>query len=280
MDEIASDHAVMHGLLSFQHNRRNLNLSHKRIHRNVNRGTRSISLLDRRGLINAPRFPTRKSSISPLPHHRRHDVDSADTLAMLMHLMKKDDADDPFCAMFLPTTYKSTHHHSSSMIWQHLQHTVPLRVQSFSRNNVGKVLLTLQYHADESKLSVDIVQIKDIIGRQNCDIFLSVQLLQSCKILEKYETCSKRLASKIYFKQTMEFNVPIALYHSNDTNLLIKVCQDIRKTTEIGHFIIGPQGNSVGAQHWKRIFSIPNISFSAWHTLTATINFPNKFLKM
>ncbi|KAM3718251.1 Synaptotagmin-12 [Dirofilaria immitis] len=255
MDEIASDHAVMHGLLSFQHNRRNLNLSHKRIHRNVNRGTRSISLLDRRGLINAPRFPTRKSSISPLPHHRRHDVDSADTLAMLMHLMKKDDADDPFCAMFLPTTYKSTHHHSSSMIWQHLQHTVPLRVQSFSRNNVGKVLLTLQYHADESKLSVDIVQIKDIIGRQNC-------------------------ASKIYFKQTMEFNVPIALYHSNDTNLLIKVCQDIRKTTEIGHFIIGPQGNSVGAQHWKRIFSIPNISFSAWHTLTATINFPNKFLKM
>ncbi|MCP9263894.1 hypothetical protein DINM_007256 [Dirofilaria immitis] len=226
MDEIASDHAVMHGLLSFQHNRRNLNLSHKRIHRNVNRGTRSISLLDRRGLINAPRFPTRKSSISPLPHHRRHDVDSADTLAMLMHLMKKDDADDPFCAMFLPTTYKSTHHHSSSMIWQHLQHTVPLRVQSFSRNNVGKVLLTLQYHADESKLSVDIVQIKDIIGRQNCG-------------LSRY-----------------------------------------KKTTEIGHFIIGPQGNSVGAQHWKRIFSIPNISFSAWHTLTATINFPNKFLKM
>ncbi|VDK86857.1 unnamed protein product [Onchocerca ochengi] len=275
MDTIASNHAIIHGFLNFQHNRRNINPTQKRFHRNVNRGSRSISLLDRRGFITAPRFPSRRSSISPLPHYKRQDVDSGNTLAMLMHLLEKDDADDPFCAMFLPTmthTFKSTHH--TPILWQH----IPLRVQPFSRNTVGKVLVTLRYHYGQDKLTVDIIQVKDIAGRQNSDIFFSVQLLRSCKILEKYETSSKRLAPKIYFKKTMEFNVPLTLFYSNDANLLIKVCQDTKKGDEIGHFVIGPQGNSAGIQHWRRIFSIPNTSFSAWHTVTSATNFPNKFL--
>ncbi|VDO45298.1 unnamed protein product [Onchocerca flexuosa] len=194
---------------------------------------------------------------------------------MLMHLLEKDDANDPFCAMFLPTmakTYRSTHHRP--MIWQH----IPLRVQPFSPNTVGQVLVTLRYHHGQDKLTVNIIQVKDIAGRQDCNIFFSVQLLQSCKVLEKYETSSKCLASKMYFKKTMEFNVPLTLSYSNDTNLLIKVYQDTKKGDEIGHFVIGPQGNLAGVQHWRRIFSIPNTSFSAWHTLTSVINIPNKFL--
>uniref|UniRef100_A0A0R3RII7 C2 domain-containing protein n=1 Tax=Elaeophora elaphi TaxID=1147741 RepID=A0A0R3RII7_9BILA len=277
MDNFTSDHAMMRGFLNFQHNRRNTHSTQKRVHHDVHRGARSMSLLDRRGLITAPRFPSRKSSISPLPHHKRQDVDSADTVAMLMHLLEKDDEDDPLCAMFLPTvasTDRSTH---TPVLWQHLQRTVPLPVRPFSQNSVGKVLLTLRYHLVKNRLIVDIIQVKDIAGRQNCDIFLSVQLLQSCRILERHETSSKRLAPNIYFKKTMEFNVPFALFYSNDTNLLIKVCQETKKADEIGHFVIGPQGNSTGVQHWRRIFSTPNISFSAWHTLTSAIRLPNKF---
>ncbi|EFO13314.1 hypothetical protein LOAG_15215 [Loa loa] len=120
------------GFLNFQHNRRKINSAHKHgHHHNVRHGTRSMSLLDRRGLITAPRFSTRKSSISPLPHHKRKDMDSTDTLAMLMHLLEKDDGEDPFCAMFLPTMAnidKSTH---KPMIWQHIQRTLP--VKSFSQ---------------------------------------------------------------------------------------------------------------------------------------------------
>ncbi|VDO80499.1 unnamed protein product [Onchocerca flexuosa] len=70
MDTIASNHAMIHGFLNFQHNRRNISPTQKHIHRNVNRGSRSISLSDRRGFITAPRFPARRSSISPLPHHK------------------------------------------------------------------------------------------------------------------------------------------------------------------------------------------------------------------
>ncbi|VDN91810.1 unnamed protein product [Brugia pahangi] len=284
MDSFISDESMMHGFLNFQHNRqRNSNSKynhHHHHHHHVHRGTRSMSLLDRRGLITAPRFPSRKSSISPLPHHKRQEMDSTDTLAMLMHLLDKNDDNDPFCAIFLPTianTDRSTNH--TPMVLQHLHQTVvPLHtVQPFSKNIVGRVLLTLRYHFIKNKLIVDLLQAKDIIGRHNCDIFLTVQLLQSCRILEKYETTSKRLTSKINFKKTMEFDVPFAMFYSNDANLLIKVCQDTKKADEIGHFVIGPQGNSTGIQHWKRIFTTPNTSFSAWHTLTTARNSPNKF---
>ncbi|EJW83432.1 hypothetical protein WUBG_05657 [Wuchereria bancrofti] len=209
-------------------------------------------------------------------------MNSTDTLAMLMHLLEKNDDNDPFCAIFLPTmatnTDRSTTNHTP-MVLQHLQQkVVPLHtVQSFSKNIVGRVLLTLRYHFIKNKLIVDLIQAKDLIGRHNCDIFLSVQLLQSCRILEKYETTSKHLTSKVDFKKTMEFNVPFAMFYSNDANLLIKVCQDTKKADEIGHFVIGPQGNSTGIQHWKRIFTTPNTSFSAWHTLTTARNFSNKF---
>lgn len=70
MDRLTSDHAMIHGLLNFQRNQGNANSTQKRLHRNVHRGTRAVSLLDRRGLITAPRFPSRKSSISPLSHHK------------------------------------------------------------------------------------------------------------------------------------------------------------------------------------------------------------------
>lgn len=70
MDSFVSDRAMMHNFLNFQHNRRKINSTQKHVHRNVHHSTRSMSLLDRRGLITAPIFPSRKSSISPLPHHK------------------------------------------------------------------------------------------------------------------------------------------------------------------------------------------------------------------
>uniref|UniRef100_A0A915PYS5 C2 domain-containing protein n=1 Tax=Setaria digitata TaxID=48799 RepID=A0A915PYS5_9BILA len=272
MDSFASSHTMLHGILNSQHNRRNRTSSTQK--RNVSRRTnRSLSLLDRRGLITAPRFPSRKSSISPLPHHKRQDMDSADMLAMLMHLSERDHRSDPFCAMFLPSVANSGDTSTpKSIIWEHIQRTASLPVQSFLRNVVGEVLLTLRYHLLKNVLIVDVIQVKDITRRQNCSIFLSVQLLQSCKVLEKYETSSKRLESRIYFKKTMQFNVPFAMFYSNDTNLLIKVCQDTKNADEIGHLVIGPQGNLTGVHHWRRIFSIPNTSFSAWHKLTSAVN--------
>ncbi|VDK79426.1 unnamed protein product, partial [Litomosoides sigmodontis] len=138
----------------------------------------------------------------------------------------------------------------------------------------GKVLVTLRYYPISNKLIVDLIQVKDVVeGRQSYDVFLTAELLQNCKILEKYETISKRLASITYFKQTMEFNVPFALFYSKDVNLLIKAYQDTKKADKIGHFVIGPQGSSAGVQHWRRVFNVPNTSFSAWHTLTSTTSF-------
>ncbi|CAG9537990.1 unnamed protein product [Cercopithifilaria johnstoni] len=123
---------MMNSFLTFQHNRRNSISTHKRVHHNTCRGTRSISLLDRRGLISASKFLSRKSSISPLLHRKRQHMDSTDSLAMLMHLLEIDD-NHPFRDMFLPTitnTDRSTH---KSMIWQHIQRGVPLHVQPFSK---------------------------------------------------------------------------------------------------------------------------------------------------
>ncbi|VBB29614.1 unnamed protein product [Acanthocheilonema viteae] len=201
-------------------------------------------------------------------------MDSSDNSAMLMHLLEND-GDNPFCAIFLPTMNRSTYH--TPMVWQHIQRAAPLHVQPFSQNTVGKVLLTLQYSLIKNRLIVDLIQVKDIVGRQNCDIFLSTQLVQNCKILEKYEISRKCYASNIYFKTTMEFNVPITFFYSNDANLLIKVCQNTKKADEIGHLVIGPQGNSAGVQHWRKIFNTPNTSFSAWHVLTSAISSSNKF---
>lgn len=60
-------------------------------------------------------------------------MDSTDTLAMLMHLLEKDDEDDPFCAMFLPPMANRNRLTHTPMIWQHTQRTAPLRVQTFSQ---------------------------------------------------------------------------------------------------------------------------------------------------
>ncbi|KAL3995434.1 hypothetical protein ACH3XW_25805 [Acanthocheilonema viteae] len=125
---------MMHDFLNFQHHRWNKkNSTQKHIHhRNVHRNARSMSLLDRRGLITAPRFLSRKCSISPLSHHKRQDMDSSDNSAMLMHLLEND-GDNPFCAIFLPTMNRSTYH--TPMVWQHIQRAAPLHVQPFSQVN-------------------------------------------------------------------------------------------------------------------------------------------------
>lgn len=64
-------------------------------------------------------------------------MESMDALAMLMHLMEKDD-NDSIHAMFLPTIATNTTNRPSthrSMMWKYLQHTSPFRVQPFSQVN-------------------------------------------------------------------------------------------------------------------------------------------------
>lgn len=69
MDSFSLNRTLMHSFLNFQHDRKSADSTdHKRIHHNVHRGARSMSLAGRRGLITAPKFSCRKSSVSPLPH--------------------------------------------------------------------------------------------------------------------------------------------------------------------------------------------------------------------
>ncbi|VDN06164.1 unnamed protein product [Thelazia callipaeda] len=107
-------------------------------------------------------------------------------------------------------------------------------------------------------------------------IFLSVQLLHRCEILEKYETRSKRFATKMYFKETMKFNVPSTYA---DISLQIKVYQNTGNDEEIGHILVGPQGHLTGVHHWKQTFNHPNTPISVCHKLTSTVRLPKGFLR-
>lgn len=63
-------------------------------------------------------------------------MDSMNVLPMLMHLLEKDNDDDPLRATaFLPTisnVNRSTH---TPVIWQRIQRTAPLHVQHYSQVN-------------------------------------------------------------------------------------------------------------------------------------------------
>ncbi|VDK63225.1 unnamed protein product, partial [Gongylonema pulchrum] len=100
--------------------------------RHAHRGSRSTSLTDRRGLITAPRLSARKSSISPMAHHRKQDVESVDTLAMLMHFMEEDGGEDPLHKIFLPMRHSASSPHKP-LLWKQIQKSAPITVDSSAR---------------------------------------------------------------------------------------------------------------------------------------------------
>ncbi|VDN06165.1 unnamed protein product [Thelazia callipaeda] len=119
MDSFASVHSI-HEFLNFQHRRRNTHSAQNRVHRNP----RSVSLCDRRGLITAPSISYRK----------RHETDSMDTLAMLVHLMENENESDPIRMLF-PATIDGTSQAITNKrrVWQQIHTKIALPIQSFSQ---------------------------------------------------------------------------------------------------------------------------------------------------
>ncbi|XP_071943642.1 synaptotagmin-5-like [Antedon mediterranea] len=135
----------------------------------------------------------------------------------------------------------------------------------------GEVCFSLRYVIPERKLSVHIVEAKDLKAMDKSglsDPYVKVTLIAFQKSLAKKKTRVIKETLNPFFNKTLVFDVPFDKI--NELTMVVAVTEwNKLKNKPIGEVVLNHDVTGSGREHWKDMFAHPQKPVVMWHKLSA-----------
>lgn len=149
--------------------------------------------------------------------------------------------------------------------WQELAEPAP-----FEEENLGEICFSLRYVPTASKLTVVILEAKNLKSMDmngSSDPYVKVQLALDKRKWKKRKTSVKKKTLNPYFNESFTFDV--ALSQIQRVNLVISVWDHdaVTRNDAMGKIYLGCDATGNQLRHWADMLSNPRRPVAQWHTL-------------
>ncbi|XP_008279956.1 synaptotagmin VIII isoform X1 [Stegastes partitus] len=140
----------------------------------------------------------------------------------------------------------------------------------FEEENLGEICFSLRYVPTASKLTVVILEAKNLKGMDvgGCsDPYVKVQLALDKRKWKKRKTSIKRKTLNPYYNESFTFDVTFEQIQR--VNLVISVWDhdDISRNDALGKIFLGCDATGNQLRHWADMLSNPRRPVAQWHSL-------------
>jgi len=143
-------------------------------------------------------------------------------------------------------------------------------IESPPENRLGEVCLALRYVPNKNKLSVVVMECKnlkkmDVLGLS--DPYVKLYLMHDKKRLEKKKTTIKMKTLNPYYNESFSFDVTPEKMQRVHLHITVSDYDRVGSNERIGQVIIGAQAQGPGLKQWQDMLATPRRSVAQWHTL-------------
>ncbi|XP_012683189.2 synaptotagmin VIII isoform X2 [Clupea harengus] len=160
----------------------------------------------------------------------------------------------------------------SSVDWNHVieEWRDLTEASKFEQENLGDICLSLRYVPTASKLTVDILEAKNLKKMDqggSSDPYVKIQLILDRKKWKKKKTSVKKKTLNPYFNESFTFDV--SFDQIQRVRLVISVWDhdNVSRNDAIGKIFLGCDATGNQLRHWADMLSNPRRPMAQWHTL-------------
>ncbi|XP_066557076.1 synaptotagmin VIII isoform X2 [Amia ocellicauda] len=143
----------------------------------------------------------------------------------------------------------------------------------FEQENLGDICFSLRYVPTASKLTVVILEAKNLKKMDTggfSDPFVKVQLILDKKKWKKKKTSVKKKTLNPYFNESFTFDVSFDQIQKVQVVISVWDHDKISKNDAIGKIYLGCDATGNQLRHWADMLSNPRRPVAQWHSLLST----------